>query len=202
MITSDERDNQANKNLSQIRVARPSCKGCRQPNEHLDRDDAMLLPEDDVDLKAPMNPRERSFMELYFFSGKKISQHEAAKKAGYKGKSKQALCNTARRIIQKFESLTDTREIFRRIGLGEIQVALKIKELMNDPSKTIQARATELAAKIMGMTKETIDLQQGIQIVIKAPDGRPIQPPGQAVQPIQTQAASLPPAQPRVRMIK
>jgi hypothetical protein len=81
------------------------------------------LPLDDVDLETPLNPREQRFLELYFFSGEKITQHEAAKKAVYKGKTKQALCNQAKKIIQKFESLTDPREIFRQIGLGEAQIA-------------------------------------------------------------------------------
>jgi len=78
---------------------------------------------------------------------------------------------------------------------------------MDNPSPTIQARGTELAAKILEMTKESIDLQQGLQIVIRTRDGKLVKPTpaGQAVgesRPTQPKSASLPATGPQVRMIK
>ena len=126
------------------------------------------VPGNDVDLKAPMSPREHRFLELCFFSGQKITKYEAAKKAGYNGKSKQALCNTARRIIQKYESVTDPREIFRRIGLGEAQVASRLLAMADDtaipPSVRLQALAT--ASKCLGLQREAMEGAAGAQIII------------------------------------
>ena len=90
----------------------------------------------------------------------------------------------------------------RSCGLGEVQVILKIKQLMEDSSKTIQARGAELAAKILEMTKESIDLQQGLQIVFKTRDGKIVQPTPAGQAGANQAPKALPAPGPRVRMIK
>jgi hypothetical protein len=134
-----------------------------------------------VDFETPMSPREQRFLELYFFSGEKITQHEAAKKAGYRGKTKQALCNTARRIIQKFESLTDPRGIFRQIGLGEAQVASRLLAMADDPtiSASVRRQTLNTASKCLGLQRETAESVQGARIIICGPQPGE-EEPGQA----------------------
>jgi hypothetical protein len=106
----------------------------------------------------------------------------------------------ANRILWKHVEQAETSKIGCGLRPGGGPRHPKIKQLMDDPSKTIQARGTELAAKILEMTKESLELQAGFQIIIQAPDGKPI-PPGQS-QPAKTGPAALPAPGPRVRMIK
>jgi hypothetical protein len=123
--------------------------------------------------------------------------------AGYEDMPRWKMEYLANRILWKHvEQAGDLKKLMRSCGLGEVQVILKIKKLMENPSPTIQARGAELAAKILEMTKESIDLAQGIQIVIRTPDGKLVKPtPAGQVGPHQAPKA-LPAPGPKVRMIK
>ena len=66
---------------TKARAGKQPRKGQRHADNHLDTE-VLPLPLDDVDLETPLNAREQRFLELYFFSGEKITQYEAAKKAG------------------------------------------------------------------------------------------------------------------------
>ena len=154
-----------------------------------------------VDLKAEFTPNELDFLSLVLTGENTVEN--AMIKAGYGHLEKWNRYYTANRILQKHvEQAGDIKKVMRSCGVGEVQVALKIKTLMDDPSPTIQARGAELAAKILEMTKESIDLAQGIQIVIRTPDGKLVKPtPAGQVGPSQAPKA-LPAPGPRVRMIK
>jgi len=140
---------------------------------------AETLAEDmETDLKTEMTLKELRFLELHA-SGEHTVE-DSMKLAGYEGYHQSYLYKLARKIIQKYEQgAGDARKIMRAVGVGEVAVALKIKELMNDPSKTIQAKGVELAGKYLGMSKETLQVEHGITIVIKgsgqssAPSGGP-----------------------------
>jgi hypothetical protein len=136
-----------------------------------------------VDLKAELTLREMKFLEIYLTGEHSIN--DAMKLAGYNDMTDRNRYLLAKKIVFKHESQAgDLRKILRMAGLGEITVALKIIELMKCDSKTVQIRACELAAKCLGMTKETADLPQGITIVIKGTDQGPPGPaPGRPPQP-------------------
>jgi len=159
-----------------------------------------------VDLKGEFTVKELNFLEVYLGGG--ITIDDAMISAGYGALGGRSRYNTANKILEKHVlQAGDIKKVMRSCGLGEIQVCIKLKQLMEDPSKTIQMRATELAAKILEMTKESTDLNTGIQIVIKTPDGKIVQPTpaGQAVgesRATQPKSASLPATGPQVRMIK
>ena len=53
--------------------------------------------------KPKFTPRQMKFIELYFGGA---LMKDAAKGAGYQGASDQALCTTARRILDKFNRTT------------------------------------------------------------------------------------------------
>jgi hypothetical protein len=129
--------------------------------------------------KNLLTPQELKFVDLYL-SGE-YSQTKAMILAGYTNPHVSYLKLKAQKIMAKHESLAgDARKILRAMGLGEIHIAWKIKELMEDTSKSIQLRATELAAKCLGMFKDSeVSINQGIQIIIK---GRDEHSPGPAVQ--------------------
>lgn len=122
-----------------------------------------------------LNEQETTFIEILLTGNYTIDN--AMKLAGYGGTSQRNRYHIASRIIQKYESgVGDARKIMRATGVGEVAVALKIKELMEDSSRTIQAKATELAGKYLGMTKETLEIEHGITIVIKGSDRAPATP--------------------------
>ena len=154
-----------------------------------------------VDLKGEFTVKELNFLEILLNGG--VTIDDAMKSAGYGFLEERNRYYTANRILQKHvEQAGDLKKLMRSCGLGEVQVILKIKELMENPSPTIQARGTELAAKILEMTSESIDLAQGIQIVIRTPDGKLVKPtPAGQIAPNQAPKA-LPAPGPKVRMIK
>ena len=176
-----------------------------KPSEPL-TGDGVLVPEivdksHVVNLKDEFTPNELAFLEIYLSGEETIDN--AMIKAGYGHLEKRNRHHTANRIAQKHvEQAGDIKKVMRSCGVGEVQVALKIKKLMDDPLPSIQARGAELAAKILEMTSESIDLAQGIQIVIRTPDGKLVKPtPAGQVGPSQAPKA-LPAPGPRVRMIK
>lgn len=122
---------------------------------------------DDDDLKSPMTAREQRFLGIYF-SGEKITMEKAAKLAGFKGKSKQALCNAARKVLMKYECQTDPREIFRRIGLGEEAIARKLLAIADDTQVAAGTRvqALSIASKCLGLQREVLEGADGARIVI------------------------------------
>ena len=154
-----------------------------------------------VDLKADFTDKELSFLRIYLAGG--VAVKKAVIEAGYTDLPDWKADYIGNRILHKHvEQAGDLKNLMRSCGLSEVQVILKIKQLMEDPSKTIQARGTELAAKILEMTKESIDLAQGVQIVIRTPDGKLVKPtPAGQVGPSQAPKA-LPAPGPKVRMIK
>jgi hypothetical protein len=136
-----------------------------------------------VDLKSELTLREMKFLEIYLTGEHSIN--DAMKLAGYNDMTDRNRYLLAKKIVFKHESQAgDLRKILRMAGLGEITVALKIIELMKCDSKTVQIRACELAAKCLGMTKETAEIHPGITIVIQGTDQGPTGPaPGRPAQP-------------------
>jgi hypothetical protein len=65
------------------------------------------------------SPRELRFLELYF-SG--YLMKDAVKAAGYGGASDQALCNTGRAILNKYEKSAAAKGGFRGVGISEGQI--------------------------------------------------------------------------------
>jgi len=81
---------------------------------------------------------------------------DAVRVAGYRGRSAQALCNTGRAILKKFEKSAPAKEIFKRVGASEVRIAQLLTSLVqNAKSESAQLRALSLIAKCMGMQRET-----------------------------------------------
>jgi hypothetical protein len=114
----------------------------------------------------PLTLQEIKFLELYL-SGRHTIKSQMIK-AGYKYHSDWGLYDRARKTLKRYERLAgDKADIFRDIGLGEVEVANNIKKLaLNSKSEFVQTQATGLAAKCLRLTDAPPPSHQGVQIVI------------------------------------
>ena len=105
----------------------------------------------------------------------------AMKLAGYTNFSDQWLLVLGKRLVRRYEEAApDPAKVFREVGLGEVAVARKVKDLMEKgESQKTQLAAAELAAKCLRITKDPGDNRQGINIIINtAGAGTPASGPG------------------------
>ena len=102
--------------------------------------------------KTKFSPREIKCLTLYF-SG--LLMKDAARAAGYRGSSDQALCNQARAVINKYEQSASAKEIFHRAGASEVRIAQLLTSLVqNAKSESAQLKALSIIAKCLGMQRE------------------------------------------------
>ena len=100
---------------------------------------------------SKFSPRQIKCLELYF-SG--LLMKDAARAAGYRGSSDQALCNQARAVINKYEQSASAKEIFKRVGASEVHIAQLLTSLVqNAKSESAQVRALAIIAKCLGMQR-------------------------------------------------
>jgi hypothetical protein len=117
---------------------------------------------------SSMSSRELRFLELYF-SGTTLK--DAAKAAGYRGSSDQALCNTGRIILTRYEQNTSAQEIFRRVGASETRIASLLLNLAETAeSEATRVHALGILSKCMGLQREPTEPARGARIII---EGRP-----------------------------
>ena len=89
------------------------------------------------------NQRQLRFLELYF-SGYKMST--AARAAGYMGKSPQSLCNTAKKILNKFSDHPDS--FFHQTGLRGLRIASLIADTLDNAKPARQLAALKIMARV------------------------------------------------------
>jgi hypothetical protein len=162
--------------------------------QHDDYDDDPLdIPE--VNLTTPLTTKEKNFLKIYL-SGK-VSRAKALALSGYKISDSNNYCLIANRILEKHVRRVDLRQILRSVGLSEIRIAKMVLQIAEDLGNSAKTRlaALELAAKMMGMTRDTDTGYQGAEIVIEAGAGLDGGDPG----PDQEQQDSAPPARVAVR---
>jgi hypothetical protein len=96
--------------------------------------------------KTKFSPREIKFLEL-FFSG--FTMKASAKGAGYRGSSDPALCNTGRKILDKFSN--NPRALFRQAGARERRIArLLVDMAYKSKSELKQFKALKILAECIG----------------------------------------------------
>jgi hypothetical protein len=125
----------------------------------------LLLGSNRKDIR-PLNLQEIKFLELYL-SGKHTKK-SAMIKAGFKHRSDYGLYFRANSIIKRYErGAADKADIFRDIGLGEVQIAKNIEKLASrSRSEMVKVQANSLAAKCLRLTDAPPPTHAGIQIVI------------------------------------
>lgn len=152
-------------------------------------EDPVLIPEivenvgedsqNGISLKDQMTLQELKFIELLLVG--KMTVENAMKSAGYEGYHPSYLYRLGRKIVQKYESLADDhRKIMREMGYGETKVIeLLIDSAENASSDMVKLQARIALAKCLGLQKEVIDVQHGINIIIKSRSQTPQQEPVQ-----------------------
>lgn len=123
-----------------------------------------------------MTERELKFLDIYF-SNPGIHKTVAVQRAGFTAKNASAKCYIADRIIEKFETRSQGPEILRRIGLGESKIAQKLLDMIDHPDPKVALQAIAIASKCLGLQRETIDQNVGVEIVIRS-EGPPPELPG------------------------
>jgi hypothetical protein len=119
-----------------------------------------------INPKVNLTERETKLIEL-FLSYPLEHKWKIAKLAGFKCSSKQALINAFNIVMEKYESQEDAQEIFRKVGIGEARIALRIRQLMEqDKNLTVALNAYTLAAKCQKLTKDGLDLPPGFAVNI------------------------------------
>jgi len=74
---------------------------------------------------------------------------DAARGAGYRGTSDQALCNTGRKILDKFSA--NPKALFRRAGAREVKIAQLLTGLAgNNKSERQQLKAVKILSRCIG----------------------------------------------------
>jgi hypothetical protein len=92
------------------------------------------------------SPRQLLFLEL-FLSG--YSMQDAARGAGYKGSTPQALCNSARRTLAKFSN--NPKALFRWAGAREKKIAQLLVDMANNTKSELQQlKALTILSRYMG----------------------------------------------------
>jgi len=173
IIVDDNSNIDSQDNISNNATPKPQLPTINPNNnphttQHLDDydDDPLDIPE--VNLTKPFTTQEKKFLEIYL-SGK-VSREKALSLSGFKITDVKKINLTANRILEKHVRRVDLRQILRAVGLSEIRVAKMVLQIAEDLSNTAKTRlaALELAAKMLGMTRDFDSGYQGAEIVIEA----------------------------------
>ena len=164
----DSHDNISNNATTKHQLPTINPNNNPHTTQHLDDydDDPLDIPE--VNLTTPFTKQEKKFLEIYL-SGR-VSRDKALTLSGLNIKEPHKRNLTANRILEKHVRRVDLRQILRSVGLSEIRIAKMILQIAEDLTNTAKTRlaALELAAKIMGMARDTDTGYQGAEIVIEA----------------------------------
>jgi hypothetical protein len=90
-----------------------------------------------------LKPKQLRFLELYYQG---YSMKDAARAAGYRGASDQALCNTGKAILDKFSNCPEA--LFLRVGARERKIAQLLVSLPDiSKSQHEQLRALRILSR-------------------------------------------------------
>lgn len=85
-------------------------------------------------------------------------------------KSKRALTLLTNQIISKWERSTSAKETLRQAGLGELRVAMRLKELaLQNESLAVAKDMTIHATKILDMVSPELGELDGFAVIVHRP---------------------------------
>jgi hypothetical protein len=149
-------------------------KTCKIEPTGYDPDFCQSGENNEVDPKGDFSAKELKFLDLYFSPDKKKpSIEKMLKMAGFRGGHNK----TAKRILDKFCAKTDPREIFRRVGLSEESIAVRLLAIADDSTVAAGTRvqALSIASKCIGLQREIETGAAGARIIITSAE--PVQNP-------------------------
>jgi hypothetical protein len=98
----------------------------------------------------------------------KLLQYQIAQLSGYKAKSLKALVRIFNRVVAKWERGVHRLDIFRQAGLGELRVALRMRQLMmQDQNLAVSKDMVIHATKILDLVNPAFDLSDGFEIRVR-----------------------------------
>lgn len=114
----------------------------------------------------PLSDEELSFLAIYLPS--ELSLNDAMIQAGYGHLNRSYRETWARRAVRRYEAQAgDARKVFRDVGLGEVEVARRIRWLVqHGVSQRTQISALELAQKGLRLSQDPGEQRAGINIII------------------------------------
>jgi hypothetical protein len=134
-----------------------------------------------VKLDVEMTDQEMTFLNVYLRlvdSGHDSPLQLAIDRAKYKFKSDQVKLVVGHRILAKWQGKQDHQVIMRLAGLGPLQIAMKMKSMLeHTKSETAKVQVINIASKCLDMQKTTLDVAQGADIIIKRTKGNGMEEP-------------------------
>jgi hypothetical protein len=131
----------------------------------LDLQDAQEL--NDLDPSNELNEMETRLVSIYLDHPDQPKQ-VIANLAGYKAKSPKTLITIFNRVIAKWERGVHRLDTFRSAGLGELRVALRMRQLMmQDKNLGVAKDMAVHVSKIMDLVNPALDLADGFEIRVK-----------------------------------
>ena len=126
-----------------------------------------------IDITGQLTAKETRFLELKFAGG--LSTDKAMITAGYGSYSQRQRFRIAARIVSKYESAVDDhRKIMRAMGYGESKVIeMLIDSAENASSEMVKLTARIALAKCLGLQREVVEVQHGMNIIIKSRSQQP-----------------------------
>jgi hypothetical protein len=90
------------------------------------------------------------------------------KEAGYKQTDDTKLVRQGKELLAAYDRLTEkAKDIFDSVGLSARRMAELLRDVAQDgKSETARVQALNIATKCLGLQRETLDLEEGAEIVI------------------------------------
>jgi len=124
-----------------------------------------------------MTPEEKLFVDIYIrmlkTKDEDIAKGEALKRAGYEFHFPQTYQLVADRILYKFElKCKDHRDIFRRMGAGEVELALEVAKAVRQTfDEKARINLLNVWSRILGTQTGAADLSSFTEIIIRRTKG-------------------------------
>lgn len=134
-----------------------------------------------VNIGQEMTEQEMVFMNVYLRL--LDSEHPspvqlAVDRAKFKFKSEQVKLIVGNRILAKWQSKQDHKEIMRLAGLGPLQLTMQMKSMLkSSKSDTSKVQVLNIATKCQDMQKNSIDVGAGVDLIIKRTRGDGLEEP-------------------------
>ena len=126
-------------------------------------DDLEIAP----DPTNELNEQETRLVGIYL-DHPNLPKYQIALLAGYQSNSQKNLVRLFNRVIAKWERGVHRLDIFRSAGLGELRVALRMRQLMMQNQNLGVAKDMAIhASKIMDLVNPAFDLSDGFEVRVK-----------------------------------
>jgi hypothetical protein len=123
-----------------------------------------------IEAGKQLSPKEQKLIDT-FMQYPNLPKHQLVALAGYSTSSKKAACAIFAQVMVKLDSARHHKEIFRSLGFGEVQIALRLKELaFQNSNLTVALNATVQGSRCLDMQKGEVDVGEGFSVTVRRAD--------------------------------